>query len=179
MKLRVSTTFILFFLSVFTAFAQEDLNTFHFSLVSMQFEFPSKKVKGSFKEFELPQAVSLTAFKEDEWKASIEVSSIKTGNGIRDWHLMSTKYFNRKEHPRMTFIGTAWEEMRRGYKLTGDLTIKGVTRPVTLRIMLVHSPRNRYVAVGSLNSADYGIWIKKKKEENIVKIEMSFDLVEN
>ena len=179
MKLRLLPISIFLFLSVFTAFSQEDLNTFRFSMVSMQFEFPSKKVKGSFKEFELPQSVSLASFKGKDWKATIEVSSIKTGNGIRDWHLMSAKYFNRKEHPKMTFIGTDWEEMRKGYTLTGDLTIKGVTRPINLRIMPDYPSRNRYVATSSLNSADYGIWIKKKKEENIVKIKMSFDLVEN
>lgn len=179
MKLRLFPVVILLFLSVFTAFSQEDLNTFRFSMVSMQFEFPSKKVKGSFKEFELPQSVSLASFKGDDWKATINVNSIKTGNGIRDWHLMSAKYFNRKEHPKMTFIGTDWEEMRKGYKLTGDLTIKGVTQSITLRIMPVSRFSNTFLAVGSLNSADYGIWIKKKKEENVVKIKMSFDLVEN
>lgn len=171
-------SFLLFW-SVFSVSCQEDLSTFHFSSVSVQFEFPSKKVKGSFKEFQLPMAVSLHSFQEESWKATIEVGSIKTGNGIRDWHLMSAKYFNRKEHPRMTFIGTGWEEMRSDYKLTGDLTIKGVTRPVTLRIIPEYTPRNRYVAVGSLNSSDFGIWIKKKKEENVVKIQMRFDLIEN
>src|SRR5579884_4201228 len=61
-----------------------------------------------------------------------QVASVDTGNQQRDEHLRSPDFFHVDEHPTMTFKSTKAEAVGDDeYRLTGDLTIKGVSRPVT------------------------------------------------
>ena len=63
-----------------------------------------------------------------------EMGSINTGDRARDDHMSSPDFFDTAAHPQMTFRSTSIEEAGSGYKMTGDLTIKGVTKPVTFDV---------------------------------------------
>lgn len=65
----------------------------------------------------------------------IEAKSIGTGHAKRDDHLRSPDFFNVAEHPKLTFksTGSKWEGDR-PVEISGDLTLVGVTRPVTLAV---------------------------------------------
>src|SRR5687767_8518892 len=67
-------------------------------------------------------------------KATLEVdlASVDTGNADRDAHLKSADFFDVEKHPTMTFVSKAVTKDGDDYKVEGDLTIKGVTKPVTL-----------------------------------------------
>lgn len=68
-------------------------------------------------------------------EASIDVASIDTREAQRDGHLKSGDFFDVEKHPKMTFKSTKVEKASGDhYKLTGDLTIRGVTKPVTLDV---------------------------------------------
>jgi polyisoprenoid-binding protein YceI len=91
------------------------------------------KVRGSFTEFE--GHAHLDA--EDPAKSSawlrIKAASIDTGNGQRDEHLRGNDFFEMDTYPEITFTSTAVEQTgESNYRLTGDLTIKDVTKPVTV-----------------------------------------------
>ena len=158
------------------AIAQNSLNNMKLEEVVILFEFPSKNVKGSFEQFDLPTRVSLRPEAASNWKARIAVESIKTGNGIRDWHLMSKKYFDRKNHPEMIFSGKSLTPSGGSYLLKGQLTIKGIRKEITLKITPSVDSKNRFTAEGTLNSSDFGIDIKRKREENLVKFRVVFSL---
>jgi polyisoprenoid-binding protein YceI len=64
--------------------------------------------------------------------ASIPVASIDTNNKSRDAHLKGEGFFNVKEFPNITFKSTAVKRGDRGYKVIGDFTMHGVTKPITL-----------------------------------------------
>ena len=59
------------------------------------------------------------------------MASIDTGDEGRDEHLRTNDFFDIENHPTMTFTSTGLEGSGSDYELHGDLTIKGVTRPVT------------------------------------------------
>src|SRR6266487_1140534 len=66
--------------------------------------------------------------------AVIALSSVNTGNDMRDNHLRSGDFFNVQDTPTMTFASTALRPDGNAWVLTGGLTIRGVTRPVELQI---------------------------------------------
>jgi len=90
------------------------------------------KVQGSYNEF-----VGTAHLDADPSKSSISVTvqaaSIDTRNADRDNHLRSNDFFAMETHPEITFVSTSIEPAGGDtYNVTGDLTIKGVTKPVTV-----------------------------------------------
>ena len=67
-------------------------------------------------------------------EASIDVSTINTREHDRDNHLKSPDFFHVEEYPSITFKSKRAEKSSNGLKVTGDLTIRGVTREVTLDV---------------------------------------------
>jgi polyisoprenoid-binding protein YceI len=76
--------------------------------------------------------------KADPSKSSVEVSvpveSVDTKNEKRDQHLKSPDFFNAKQCPMIIFKSKSVEASGDTYKVTGDLTLHGVTKPLTLEI---------------------------------------------
>lgn len=91
------------------------------------------KVRGSFRDFsgqvtvgETPEASAVIV--------EIDTASVTTGNEQRDAHLHSTDFFEVESHPKMTFTSTAFRPTGgTAFELDGELSVRGVTRPVTLR----------------------------------------------
>ncbi|GAA1430280.1 YceI family protein [Streptomyces thermospinosisporus] len=90
-------------------------------------------VKGEFREFS--GTLHLDGTDPSKSTASIDVvmDSIDTGNADRDNHLRSADFFDTEKYPKMTFRSTAAEALGGDhYRITGDLTIRDVTKPVTI-----------------------------------------------
>ncbi|MCI3933283.1 YceI family protein [Streptomyces sp. AN091965] len=90
-------------------------------------------VKGSFLDFS--GSLHLDGSDPAESTAAIDVTmdSIDTGNADRDGHLKSADFFKTEEFPQMTFRSTKAEALGGDdYRVTGDLTILGTTRPLTI-----------------------------------------------
>jgi polyisoprenoid-binding protein YceI len=67
-------------------------------------------------------------------EATIELATVDTGDDQRDGHLRSADFFDVENHPTMTFRSTGVKVDGKDMVVTGDLTIKGVTRPVELDV---------------------------------------------
>ncbi|MDT0390708.1 YceI family protein [Streptomyces sp. DSM 41921] len=90
-------------------------------------------VKGSFQDF--TGTLHLDGTDPSRSTASLDVvmDSIETGNADRDGHLKSADFFKADEFPTMTFRSTKAEALGGDdYRITGDLTILGTTRPLTI-----------------------------------------------
>jgi polyisoprenoid-binding protein YceI len=122
------------------------------------------KVRGSFGVFTATLDVGPSA-SEFEVDASIELASINTNNADRDVHLRSTDFFNVERHPTMTFRSTAIAPVEAGYTMDGQLTLNGITRPMTLQVEsngLAVFPRDGRThvglsAAGELRRSEFGI----------------------
>ena len=91
------------------------------------------KVRGRFDKFEGtivtaedPLASSVTA--------SVDLSSINTGQEQRDAHIRSADFFEVEKYPEMTFVSTAIKGGEEGFILEGDLTLKGITKTVAFNL---------------------------------------------
>jgi polyisoprenoid-binding protein YceI len=93
------------------------------------------KVRGSFNEFEGTGYFDAEDPTNSKAQLTIETSSIDTRNADRDGHLKSNDFFDMKNYPQITFVTTAVGQVDAdNYRVTGDLTIKGVTKPVTVDV---------------------------------------------
>lgn len=88
-------------------------------------------VRGAFKVF---SATGETDDKGLPTKLSMEIdaSTVDTNNEQRDGHLKSGDFFDVEKHPKITFTSSKISGTPDALKITGDLTIRGVTKPVTL-----------------------------------------------
>src|SRR5262245_49672745 len=126
-------------------------------------------VKGKFPKF----TATVTGDEKDPTRAtvaaSIDVASIDTGEAKRDEHLRSPDFFDAAKYPTITFKSTKVELVGgHSFKLHGDLTMHGVTKPVVLDVEA--SPEVKGMrgetragarATAKLNRKDFGInWSK-------------------
>jgi polyisoprenoid-binding protein YceI len=124
--------------------------------------------------------------------AEIELSSVDTNNADRDAHLRSTDFFGADQHPVMTFHSTGVAGADDTFALTGDLTIAGVTKPVTIDVEFngteefagdqrVHAG---FTATGTIRRSDFGIdfgiipGAEKLMLGDKIKVELDLQFVE-
>lgn len=91
------------------------------------------KVRGTFTSFSGAVVVAENPLASTV-SASVDMASVNTGDANRDGHLQSPDFFDVAQFPTMTFATTSLEADGDDYLLHGDLTIKGVTRPVTFEL---------------------------------------------
>ena len=91
------------------------------------------KVRGSFNEFEGTGYFDAENPANSSVQLTIKAASIDTRNADRDGHLRGNDFFDMEAYPEITFVSTAVEQLdAESYRVTGDLTIKGVTKPVSV-----------------------------------------------
>jgi len=98
-------------------------------------------------------------------EAAVDVASVDTGVADRDAHLRSDDFFNAERYPRFTFKSTALERVDdERWRMTGDLTMRDVTRSVTLDVEFegrgvdaFGKDRAGFVATTKINRKDFGV----------------------
>lgn len=90
------------------------------------------EVEGHFGEFDI-QATADEEFSNPDFSVDVKTASIDTDNDRRDDHLRSSDFFDAEKHPSITFKTTSFENTgEKTFKLLGDLSMHGVTKPVVL-----------------------------------------------
>jgi polyisoprenoid-binding protein YceI len=173
------------------AAADWKLDTSHSSVGFSIKHMAVSKVKGSFTEFDgtvTGDAADPSTFAVE---AVIQAASIDTGNADRDNHLRNPDFFDVEQFPTITFKSTGVKMDGSEGQLMGDLTMHGVTKPVTLDVEfagVVNDPwgntRAGFSASGRINRQDFGLTYNKALEAgglvlgNDVKIEIEIELIQ-
>ncbi|MDX1315404.1 MAG: YceI family protein [Eudoraea sp.] len=142
-------------------------------LQEISFIFEYKGVSGTIGDFHSTSEVNLEDLEDSYFEGSVSVSSLKTGNFLRDWALKGRKYFNEDEFPRIEFRSTTVIRKDEGFLVEGQLSMKGNTTP--LQIDFIRTEKG-LTGKAVLYTSDYGISIKKDREENKVHIHLEFGL---
>ena len=90
------------------------------------------KVRGTFETFDVT-IVTAEDPKDSTIEATIDVASVNTNQEARDNHLRTSDFFLVEEHPTMTFVSTSFEPNGDDFTVTGDLSLRGVTKSVVLK----------------------------------------------
>lgn len=127
------------------------------------------KVRGKFETFS--GAITVAQDGTPSVSAEIAVSSINTGNEQRDGHVRSADFFDAENYPTATFVSTGVRPDGDDYVLAGDFTLKGVTRPVELKLEfngvnpgMGAGPVAGFEASTVINRKDFGIDIEMPLE---------------
>lgn len=123
------------------------------------------EVTGHFKEFSATMASTKDDFSDAKVEASIKVASISTDIEKRDLHLRSEDFFYSEKYPEIKFISKSFTKTGdKTYKITGDLTMRGVTKTIDLNAIYKGSVKDPWgntktgwTATGSVNRFDYGL----------------------
>ena len=123
-------------------------------------------VTGFFKSFEGELDTDGDDFENAEITFAIDIDSIDTNQSQRDGHLKAADFFDAEKYPQITFKSTSFKKTGEEdeYKLTGDLTIKGITKPVTLDAEFGGSTDDFYgntkagfEVTGKINRKEFGL----------------------
>ncbi|WP_109693979.1 YceI family protein [Chitinophaga deserti] len=126
-------------------------------------------VSGSFTDFEASVSASKADFSDGVFTLTAQVGSINTGIEQRDNHLKSPDFFDAATHGTLTFKSTSVKSLGENkYSVTGDLTLHGVTKPVTLDLWYrgtIENPMSKkptagFRVTGSIKRTDFGIGAK-------------------
>jgi polyisoprenoid-binding protein YceI len=145
-------------------------------------------VRGQFTEFEGSAHLDTANPSASSAKVNIRAASISTGQADRDGHLVSADFFDAETFPELTFVTS---DVRRSdattWTVTGDLTIKGVTNPVSIDFESTGSAKDPFgnLRVGfegstSINRKDWGLtWNAALETGGVLvseKIKLEFDV---
>ena len=122
-------------------------------------------VTGYFGKYDATVESSNDDFTDAKISFEADVNSITTKNEQRDQHLLAEDFFHAAQYPKITFVSTGVKKIDAGdYKVTGDLTMRGVTKPVELAVEfsgIVKDPYGQTKAgfeiKGKINRKDFGI----------------------
>ncbi|TAK53416.1 MAG: polyisoprenoid-binding protein [Bacteroidetes bacterium] len=91
------------------------------------------EVTGRFNDFDVTVVQPGNDFAKSKVTVSVKAKSIDTDNEKRDTHLRSEDFFHSEKYPEIRFVSKSFEPSgNNGYKITGELTIRDVTKQVTL-----------------------------------------------
>jgi polyisoprenoid-binding protein YceI len=144
-------------------------------------------VTGSFKTFD-----GSATTEGDDWNTakvnfSADIASIDTNMAQRDAHLKSAEFFDAETHPRLTFESTAMRRVSDDtYKLEGNLTIRGVSRPITFDVAYGGSATDFYgntkagfELTGKLSRKEFGLTWNGVTEAGAVVVGDEIKLIGN
>jgi len=128
--------------------------------------FGITETEGQFKKAQGTIVTSKEDFSDAEVNVTIDTNSIDTNDAQRDGHLKSADFFDTEKYPTIQFEGARLEKTQENnYKLLGNLTIKGITQPITLDMGFAgRVPKDPFgntkaglLLQGKINRKDFGL----------------------
>lgn len=163
--MKKATLFAALLFSSLGAFAQNwTLDKAHSNLGFTVTHLMLSEVDGKFQNFDIKMTSAKPDFTDAQIDLTADVNSINTSQEKRDAHLKSPDFFDAAKYPTMTFKSKSITKVSGNkYKLMGDLTMHGVTKPVTLDAVIngpVTNPQNKktlagFKVTGEVKRADF------------------------
>jgi polyisoprenoid-binding protein YceI len=145
-------------------------------------------VRGAFIDFEGTAHVDAADPARSSAKVVLKVAGVDTGNEQRDGHLKSADFFDVDNFPEITFVSTGVERVDdEDFRVSGDLTVKGITKPVTVDLTFNGSAKDPFGNLragfegrATVNRKDWGLtWNAALETGGFLvsdKIKLEFDV---
>ena len=164
-----ATLSILFAMAAVVAQADTwNLDPVHSSITFSARHMMISDVKGQFDKFSGTITIDGSDPSTAKIDVTIDASSVDTHSDKRDMHLRSPDFLDATKYPTITFKSTKIEPAGSNWKVTGDLTLHGVTKPVVLdvtgpsaQIMMMGAPRRGASATTKIDRQAFGVSFNK------------------
>ncbi|QXV67307.1 YceI family protein [Mucilaginibacter sp. 21P] len=126
-------------------------------------------VDGKFKDFDATIVAAKPDFSDAKYTFSAKTATVDTDNERRDGHLKGAEFFDVEKFPTLNFVSTSVKPNGTNkYKVTGNLTLHGVTKPVTLDVVyrgtitnpMTKGPDAGFKITGTIKRSDFGFGSK-------------------
>ncbi|MBJ7359945.1 YceI family protein [Nocardioides sp.] len=145
------------------------------------------KVRGEFRDYSGTAHIDAADPSKSSVTVTIGAGSVSTGSADRDGHLVSPDFFDAETYPELTFVSTSVERDGDEWSITGDLTIKGTAKPVTIVFEQTGSAQDPFgnVRVGfegdvTVSRKDWGLtWNAALETGGVLvseKVKLEFDI---
>jgi polyisoprenoid-binding protein YceI len=161
------TIFAALFVASITSFAQStwNLDKSHSKLAFTVTHLMISEVDGVFKSFDANVVSSKEDFSDAVFTFTADMKQVTTNNEGRDGHLQKADMFDTEKFPTMSFKSTSITAAGpKKFKLNGNITLKGVTKPVTLDLTYLGGATNRqgkklagFKVTGVIKRTDFGV----------------------
>lgn len=188
---KMTSLFAVLMITV-SAFAQKTLvnDPAHSRIQFTVIHLGINDITGNFNTTDLTIETNDKNFVQSKINFSTDINSIDTHVDARDTHLKSADFFDAAMYPKMTFASTSMTKgkMKNYYMLKGNLTLHGVTKPVSLVLVYRGSTLNQmnkkvtysYQVMGTIKRSDFGVGPKfpEAMVSDLVRIKGDFELTE-
>ena len=155
------------------------------SEISFTIKLLNTNVKGTFDSYlSTLRAETLEQLSNAEVNFEIDVASIDTNESMRDQHLKSADFFNTDLYPKIYFTKTSIvKHTNEEYLLTGDITIKNITLPVTFKVVKAATNTPSFICTTEVSRKDFDLvynpmFEKINQLDDIVYIEVKITLLQ-
>lgn len=167
MKKILAILAVAFGLFAFTTLNRWNVDNAHSKLSFTVTHLGISDVSGLFKNFDVKISNASDDFSDASIEMSADVASINTEVEMRDNHLRSADFFDAAKYPKMSFKSTAIKPTteKNRYTLTGELTLHGITKPVTMDLWyrgtienpMSKKPTSGFQVTGTIKRSDFEI----------------------
>jgi polyisoprenoid-binding protein YceI len=164
---RISLAILAVLVATLTSFAQKwTVDKAHAKVGFTVTHLMLSDVDGNFKKFDASITSSKDDFSDAVFDLTLDAASVNTDNDMRDNHLKGADFFDVAKYPQITFKSKSVTKTEGNkYKVSGDLTMRGVTKPVVLDLTLngigknmrTQKPLAGFKVTGTINRTDFGV----------------------
>lgn len=142
-------------------------------------KFSGKDAEGYFKTFTGDIVFDEKSLAASKFSVSLDVASISTGNGMKNKHARSNKWFDAKQFPYIQFVSEKFSKTAGGYTVEGMLEMHGVKKKVSIPFTFAN---NTFKGSFAVNRLDYGVGTMEgmsKKVSNEIKLDITVPVTPN
>ena len=137
-------------------------------------KFSAAGATGIFKDLKGQVSFDEQHLSASKFNVTIDVSSINTGNGLKNTHAKGDKWLDAKKYPAITFTSAEITKSGSGYVAKGELTMHGVKKPLSIPFTFTkNGSGGTFAGTFEVNRNDYGIGEPGGKVDDVIKLEVT------
>ncbi len=131
----------------------------------VNYHFVKEKVEGTVSGMKANITFNTNDLSKSKIEGTVDVSTLTSGNGLRDKHLKSKSYFDADQYPTLKFVSEEIKKNDEGFLMTGYITLKDQRKKVTIQFTYEN---NVFTGKSEIYTNDFDFFNKKKREESLV-----------